>query len=106
MTGRFRHLAENLLDVYVEGLNESIGCTERHPFWSVTRGAWVAAGELKTGELLLTRTGRTAPVVSVNFRCGEEPVFNLEILGPHVYRVSPLALLVHNTSTLESRLCP
>ena len=26
------------------------------------------------------------------------PVYNLEILGPHVYRVSQLALLVHNAS--------
>jgi RHS repeat-associated protein len=65
ITGRFSHLAHDLLDVYVEGLAEPIRCTERHPFWSVTRQAWIAANELQTGELLDIGQGQTAQVVSV-----------------------------------------
>ena len=104
VTGRFRHLAHELLDVYVEGMNVPIGCTERHPFWSVTRRGFVEARSLVVGERLLTRTGETAAVLSVNFRDGAERVYNLEVLGPHAYRVSEPGLLVHNASELSDSL--
>ena len=88
----------DLVDVYVEGLNEPIGCTSRHPFWSVTRGDWVAACALQTGELLLDNAGKHVQVVSVNLRDDCVAVYNLEVDGPHVYRVSQFGLLVHNAS--------
>ena len=98
VTGTFRHLSADLVDVYVEGLNEPIGCTSRHPFWSVTRGDWVAACALQTGELLLDNAGQHVQVVSVNLRGDTAKVYNLEVAGPHVYRVSQFGLLVHNAS--------
>jgi RHS repeat-associated protein len=98
VTGRFRHVAKNLLNVHVEGLNQPIGCTEQHPFWSVTRGEFVPANRLQVGELLLTDTGHTAQVVWIEARHTAQCVHNLEVGGPHVYRVSELGLLVHNAS--------
>jgi hypothetical protein len=98
ITGTFRHVARNLVDVYVEGENDPIRCTERHPFWSLTRQTWVAASQLQTGERLLNRLGQSTQVVSVNFATEAEPVFNIEVQGRHVYRVTKLGLLVHNAS--------
>jgi hypothetical protein len=98
VTGRFRHVANDLVDVHVEGLRDSIGCTDRHPFWSATRRQFVPANRLQIGELLLANTGQTARIVAVHFRPPREPVHNLEVLGPHVYHASELGLLVHNAS--------
>jgi hypothetical protein len=98
VTGRFRHVADNLLNVHVQGLDEPVGCTEQHPFWSVTRGQFVPANQLQVGELLLSNTGHTAHVASINCRPRSALVHNLELLGPHLYRVSELGLLVHNAS--------
>jgi hypothetical protein len=91
ITGRFSHLAHDLLDVYVEGLAKPIRCTERHPFWSVTRQAWIAANALATGELLDIGQSRTAQVVSVGLVAESQRVYNIEVHGDHVYRDYQLA---------------
>jgi hypothetical protein len=104
ITGTFRHVARNLIDLYVEGENDPIRCTERHPFWSLPRRTWVAASHLQTGERLLNRLGQSTQVVSVNFATAAEPVFNIEVQGRHVYRVTNLGLLVHNASFKPSHL--
>ena len=73
----------------------AIRATDVHPVWSVDREDWVPAGELATGERLDTLAGPVA-VVGVE-RIGHHPtVYNLEVHGEHVYRVTEDGVLVHN----------
>lgn len=95
VTGTFSHSAGNVINLDVDGLDEPIGTTENHPFWSEDRQAFIAAGDLKTGERLRTEAGRIICVSSSSSRTADS-VFNLEINTEHVYFVSDAALLVHN----------
>ena len=97
ITGRFSHISNDLVDVWVEGLEEPITGTSRHPFWSVTRQAWAPACELQTGELLEGKSG-TAQVVSVSYRDDGQQVYNIEVHDEHNYRASALGVVVHNSS--------
>jgi len=54
VTGTFAHAAGNVVDLTVEGLDEPIGTTANHPFWSEDRRAFIPAGELRQGETLRT----------------------------------------------------
>ncbi|MDR2642642.1 MAG: HINT domain-containing protein, partial [Planctomycetaceae bacterium] len=96
ITGTFHHEAANTIDVHVEGLSKPIGCTDNHPFWSVTHNDFVEAGKLQPGEELQLYSGQTAKVVQILPRPGPEQVHNIEVLNEHVYRVTDWGLLVHN----------
>jgi hypothetical protein len=98
VTGTFRHSRGLLWDIRVEGEPEPIGATPTHPFWSVDRGGWVPAGELRLGERLLAEDGSTPAVQSLTPCTEPEPVYNLEVEGDHCYRVGEQGLLVHNNS--------
>jgi Pretoxin HINT domain len=97
VTGTYTHSGATVLDVRVEGLDQPIGATPQHPFYSASRHRYVAAEHLVTGERLVTAVGESL-VTSVTRRPGEHWVYNLEVHGDHVYRVSGLGVLVHNTS--------
>jgi hypothetical protein len=97
ITGTFHHEAANTIDLYVEGLSKPIGCTDNHPFWSVTRQEFVEAGKLLRGEALQLHSGQTTKVVQILPRPGPERVNNLEVMNEHVYRVTWEGVLVHNT---------
>jgi hypothetical protein len=47
VTGVFRHESAEIVDVAVEGLDEPIGTTANHPFWSEDRQAFVRADALR-----------------------------------------------------------
>jgi hypothetical protein len=96
ITGTFHHEAANTIDLHVEGLSKSIGCTDNHPFWSVTRNEFVEAGKLLPDEELQLYNGQTAKVVQILPRPGPECVHNLEVMNEHVYRVELEGVLVHN----------
>jgi hypothetical protein len=98
VTGTFRHVAPEVVQVEVQGLDELIRCAPRHPFWSITRQDWLAGCDLQPNETLASSTGGLVQVLSVNLEKAEEPVYNIEVDGEHVYRVSPLGVLVHNAS--------
>jgi hypothetical protein len=85
-----------VIDLWVEGLDEPIGCTPNHPFWSEDRQDFVPAAELQLGERLRHRDG-TSRVTAATPRAGKHRVYNLEVHGEHVYRVSGSGVLVHNT---------
>jgi hypothetical protein len=102
ITGTFHHEAANTIDLYVEGLAKPIGCTDNHPFWSVTRNEFIEAGKLLRGEQLQLHNGQTAKVVQILPRPGPERVHNLEVLNEHVYRVTERGILVHNVCKLDS----
>jgi hypothetical protein len=97
ITGTFHHEAANTIDLYVEGLAKPIGCTDNHPFWSVTRNEFIEAGKLLRGEQLQLHNGQTAKVIQILPRPGPERVHNLEVMNEHVYRVTNEGILVHNT---------
>ncbi len=96
-TGTFQHTAGIVLDLKVASESKPIGVTPTHPFWSVSRGDWVAAGDLEIGETLKTLNGTTV-VESITRRPDPETVYNIEVEGDHVYRVGESGILVHNAS--------
>ncbi|MCR9235010.1 MAG: HINT domain-containing protein [bacterium] len=102
VTGKYIHQsADNLIDLSIEGENRPTGVTTNHPYWSVDRQCFLQAGDLKRGEHVETRYG-PRQVVSLTPR-GNQPVYNLEVHGEHVYRVGTLGTLVHNKGISRTR---
>jgi hypothetical protein len=95
VTGTFSHDAKHVLDVYVEELDEPIGVTPTHRIYSVDRGTFVPAEELKVGERVRCQSG-IARVERKTARPGSHRVYNLEVQVDHVYHVTDGGLLVHN----------
>ncbi len=96
VTGRFIHAPDGgLLALLVEGENTPTGVTDNHPYWSVTRQRFVAAGQLEVGEQIDTLTGPRR-IHQIAPRIQRETVYNLEVHSEHVYRVGSLGTLVHN----------
>jgi len=96
VTGTFAHSAANVINLYVEGLDEPIGTTASHPFWCEDRQAFVPAGDLKRGERLRTQDGQLLALTASRPRAAAA-VFNLEVNTEHVYYVGIHGLLVHNS---------
>ena len=96
VTGTFSHSAGNVINLYVAGLDQPIGTTDNHPFWSEDRQAFIPAGELQSGEHLRTENGNLLAVTASSPRVADA-VFNLEVNTEHVYFVSSDAVLVHNS---------
>ena len=103
VTGKFAHSAGNVVDLHIEGLDEPIGTTANHPFWSQDRQEFVPAGSLQVGEHVLSLDGTQSPVTALRPRAGSEPVFNLEVETEHVYYVSETGILVHNECWSSAR---
>ena len=98
VTGTMRHLAANVLDLAVEGLDEPLGVTTTHPIWSEDRHNFIPAAELTVGERLRSLGGTPARIVRITPHRGPPvAVYNLEVDAQHVYRVGQTGLLVHNT---------
>lgn len=93
--GKFVTTNAKVIDLSIEGLDQAIGTTASHPFWSLDRKGWVAAGDLKPGEKLRTADG-SATVKSITPRPGTETVYNLEVHKDHTFFVSDAKLWVHN----------
>jgi len=74
----------------------ALGVTAQHPVYSLDRGDFVAAGELSAGERLATLAGPTA-VLGIQPQQAAQTVYNLEVQGQHVFRVTSNGLLVHNS---------
>ena len=96
VTGTFRHISDDVIDLTVEGQDKPIGVTNSHPFWSVDREEFVPAGELLQGERLLLFSGDTARVTQKLPRPGPHVVYNIEVFGEHVYQVTLDGVMVHN----------
>ncbi|MCP4600756.1 MAG: hypothetical protein GY847_09525 [Proteobacteria bacterium] len=89
--------SEDVVQVWLKGLDKPLEATADHPVYSVTREAWVGAGELLAGEEIWA-LGDTALVLEVDSKRGTYSVFNLEVEGEHVFFVSDLRVLSHNVS--------
>lgn len=55
--------------------------------WSGVPGRWVDLGELRVGDVVLTKVGRTARVVGCERWASAEPVYNVEVAGLRNYVV-------------------
>jgi hypothetical protein len=93
------HLSADVHELTIRdgrGQEETIRTTGGHKFYSVTRAAWVSAGELRRDEQL---DGLQGPVhvVSVARLPGVHRVYNMTVEGDHVYHVSSLGVLTHNS---------
>ncbi len=95
VTGRFvTRSAGNVVLLSLANGTE-IRATDVHPVWSVDREEWVPAGELEPGELVDTLAG-PVPVHSVDRLESPLDVYNIEVHGEHVFRVTADGVLVHN----------
>jgi hypothetical protein len=63
-----------------------IRTTAEHPFWVAGMG-WIAAGELKPGQLLSSHDGNWLPVEAVTFTGECVPVYNIRVEEDHTYFV-------------------
>lgn len=97
VTATFAHTSGEVYNLKLKSESKPIGVTGTHPIWSDDQHDWVAVADLKPGERVRTGTGVTN-VESITSRPEPEPVYNIEVDGDHVYRVSESALLVHNPS--------
>jgi hypothetical protein len=106
VTGTFRKERNHglrALHVSVAGEVSCLRVTSGHPVWSVTRGAWIGAGELVPGEALAAWRGEPVAVLA-NLREADTATWNLEVENEHVYRVGPAGILVHNTCPTPKEL--
>lgn len=91
VTGTMVHVADNVLDLHITGLDEPIGVTDTHPIWSETRQHFVKAGQLEVGEHLRSTTGHLAEVTKIPPHRGPpQPTYNLEVNAEHVYQVGTI----------------
>src|SRR5262249_42682458 len=88
-----------------EGARDLLGATADHLFWveRPEQGArgWLAAAQLRPGDLVGTAGARALYVVAVTPRPGRHTVYNLEVERFHTYFVGTLAAWVHNRYTTE-----
>ncbi|MEJ3745834.1 polymorphic toxin-type HINT domain-containing protein [Actinomycetes bacterium KLBMP 9797] len=101
VTRVLRHQDVALTDVKVvhrDGTTGTIHTTAAHPFWSVTRGAWVDASELVAGTRLRTPTGVPASVREVRSFAGSKVMYDLSLADTHTFYVlaGGAPVLVHN----------
>ncbi len=94
--GRFEtRNARQLVRVTLSDGSEITG-TPIHPIWSEDRQDWVELGKLQLNETL---AGLSGPIFveGITLFTTNQPVYNLEIFGEHVYRVGVSGVLVHNS---------
>lgn len=93
--GTFQHVSNNLVDVHLQGEEQPLQVTAGHMLWSLDRGGWVAAGDLRSGERLAGKNGAVA-VVSVTADANAMPVYNLDVEKDHRYLVTDFGVMAHN----------
>ncbi|MEV0018545.1 polymorphic toxin-type HINT domain-containing protein [Streptomyces tendae] len=83
-----------------EGGSHPLVATSTHPFWSVSEGRWVDAGDLEPGMTIRTADGSEIPVAAVHPFRKHQRTFDLTISGIHTYYVlaGETTVLVHNNN--------
>ena len=102
VTGRFAtRQVSNLVEVTLENGTTFTGTTT-HPVWIPEKHDWVELGDLKKGQRLATLSGPMA-VTKVSRPMRVSDVFNIEVHGHHVYRITEDGILVHNNSSISTK---
>lgn len=104
--------ADEIVYVTIAGEEtKPVGATDEHPFYvrrarsdtsgedecPADAGEWLAAGELKAGDLVQRPSGEWAEVASLKRVKGRVKIYNFEVERNHNYFVGKLGTLVHNT---------
>jgi len=71
-----------------------------HPFYTAEE-EWVAAGDLESGDQILSLTGDIGVVESVTFDTRDQVMYNLTVDSVHTFAVGDGAWVVHNTCLKE-----
>jgi RHS repeat-associated protein len=81
-----------------DGKRQTITTTDNHPFWSLTRGRWIEAGQLRPGELLRTSAGTYVQVDAARHHQAARITYDLTVDAIHTYYAlaGKTPLLVHN----------
>ncbi len=75
-----------------------VGEAEQAAVLRATGHRWVAAGELRPGDVLPAINGRPGTVTSVRLRPAATRVYNLTVSGSSTYAVGGAGWLVHNNN--------
>ncbi|MGB7324154.1 MAG: Hint domain-containing protein [Rubripirellula sp.] len=75
--------------------------TTTHPVWIPANQQWVRLGDLEEGQRLESLSGPIA-VVAIQRLADVSDVFNIEVHGHHVYRITEDGILVHNNCFEEA----
>jgi hypothetical protein len=80
------------------GASEALIATTTHPFWVVSEGEWIKAGDLRPGMTLRTPAGDTVEVTDTRHFDKRQRTHDLTVTGIHAYYVlaDRTPLLVHN----------
>jgi hypothetical protein len=93
---------DKLLDIRIEGEATPLRPSTGHPFW-VKRGgwagAWIAAGEMRVGDLVQTIEGQWKRVVAITPEKDSQTVYNFTVDLNHDYFVGETGFLVHNAGS-------
>ncbi|MCD9189197.1 MAG: Hint domain-containing protein [Pyrinomonadaceae bacterium] len=116
MTQTFSRLADDVLELRIEGEAKPLGVTSEHPFFvkrksnlktrsdtSGEDGEWLEAVNLQAGDLIRTSQGRWAKILSIRPK-GEARVYNFTVAENHNYFVGDLRLLTHNAGCSQTGL--
>jgi len=91
---------DRLIELRIEGEAEPLRPSLDHPFWvkraSAGHEAWIEAGTMLVGDLVLDRGGNWRKVLAVKPIEGLQTVYNFEVDGDHDYYVGKSGVLVHN----------
>jgi hypothetical protein len=111
----------------VDEIVDEIVCTPNHPFLVLnagadrkvirfegdsgrdrTRGAWIAAGDMRLGDKCLLANGKTAILCEHSIQELDKPVatYNFEVKGSHTYHVGVNGVCVHNSCRGGNNLKP
>lgn len=97
----YYRMANNVIELRVDGLDEPVEVTANHPFFSADRNEWVEVGELLQGEAVKTLAGSVQVRTKPSSRQVRE-VWNLEVEGEHTYAISELGCIAHNSYALSA----
>ena len=87
------HRDSEITRVLVDG--ETVVTTPDHPFLTVDRG-WVNAGDLRSGDRLVSATGRSGAVFGVITHPGSADMWDLTVASTHTFAVGAGGWVVHN----------
>ena len=83
---------------------EEISTTTGHPFYVVELDTWQDAIDLRSGYSLLTLSGETLKIESINIGTASLSVFNLTVSHSHTYFAGKSSVLNHNCRPKEIRI--
>lgn len=89
----FEREVESVIKISIDE-SQSITCTDQHPIFCLTRGAYIFAKDLIVGDVLMDRFGRQRWIEKIEEIHGKCSVYNIEVEHNNNYYANDI--LVHN----------